>query len=127
MGKPIELIWTDPQGVIIEGPGVEYENQASGVLCSHPRATGVFVPLPGWAINALGCTPDCCADATPADADAVDEILAAHDSENRVMGLTRLRADRERLEEATEAWFPVTGWIFGVEVKRGILTWENCD
>ena len=48
----IDLCWLDRTGVIILcKSGVIYTNQTGGIMCDHPEAEGVYVPLPDMKLQ----------------------------------------------------------------------------
>jgi hypothetical protein len=135
--KPIiSLNEFDGLGLIVNFPsGVIYTNQVAGYACLHPKAEGVFVPLPvdagrsgiyslqqhfrgGW--RPIGVS----------DADIVDGILKRN-------GYSYLEVNRSKLGESYEAWINVLigrasegGWpspAEGFEGRTGVLTWQNSD
>lgn len=124
-------------GLIITRPsGVLYENQAEGYACSHPRAEGVFLPLPvrPGASELWGLQQHFTGKWGPIDegsARTVDRILLRN-------GHKYLKVNRARLAESYEAWIHVLidepeissiagGVIEGFGKCEGILTWPNSD
>jgi hypothetical protein len=138
LSKPmIDLSYYHGLGLIIPFPsGVIYQNQADGLLCTHPQVEGVFVPLSVksgvvelWALQQhfRGATV-----INQDSAEVVDSIL-------RRYGHVYLKVNSTRLAESFEAWFhvvvdeaqrpelPLALPISGFGKCEGILTWPNSD
>ena len=97
--------------IVLAADGREYSNQTGGVLCDHPVATGVWVPL---AVPSR--IKEVCYDSTYPDRetlDTVDHILAVF--------IPGARVDRDAPNQ--EAWVH----LLLPQGGRAILTWENSD
>jgi hypothetical protein len=100
-----------PFGVILLcKSGKWYTNQTDGIMCSHPRAEGIYVqlPIPEYGWPHLGCD---------GDGGEPEDVTAALDA----CGLP-FEADRWRWDLAEEAWWPIRAGRNG-----GILVTWNCD
>lgn len=113
--------------------GFKYSNQASGMLCAHPEAEGVFVPMPSEdavPVPHVGCSGF---GLNEAEATELDSYFASLDE--RRSGY-RITVDREKLAESAEAWvwvkcvphgdFAAFHPLAGYE-GTAVFTWENCD
>ncbi len=115
-------------GLIILYPsGVVYTNQTGGLLCTHPSAEGVFMPIgtPDQARTLARFFAGASTTIGDAQRRHVDRTLDDN-AETRI-----LRVDPAEMDRSHEAWIYVTiasqpGRLvsFGT---HGILTWQNSD
>ena len=135
--QPVVFLYDyDGPALVLACPsGVRYRNQAAGHACWKFEIEGVLVPLPlpeaRVALRAFEDHFDGGWDTLePADADALDRILA-----DAQCGF--ITVDRTRLHESYEAWVHVTVSVLdpdrrhelfdGLAADRAVLTWENSD
>jgi hypothetical protein len=107
--------------ILLCDSGVSWETQAGGTACRHPKAEGIFIPLPLPAMPHVGCWGGF----DPGDDEKIVESL---------VGLP-LVLDRDRWSDGMEAWIPVivsesdhdyvdlTSFVG----MKGWLVYENCD
>lgn len=138
----INLYQFDGIGLIISyHTGVLYSNQTGGYACLSPKFEGAFVPLNDSLVNQQDRLEKYftgskwkghCYDKIDVEtADFVDEILTSS------YLTSRLRVNREKLNESHEAWIHVIishddrdkdlQEFFGFASVVGVLTWQNSD
>lgn len=124
--------------IILKSTGIFWENQTGGTLCSHPKAEGIFIPLPGhWKPD-----PDPLLDYSGEyNPEEVKKFLSSSESLSSVFSpinnnyrlVSNIMEESLRLEEA---WVPVTinncflfeSGVLGPFVGNvGILTYANSD
>lgn len=123
----IELWNYSGVGLIILYPsGVTYSNQTAGIMCAHPTAEGVYMPLS----NDQRLANQFMTVGQPFDKDDIAYLIDYLASSDDTSFLT---IDDTRLGESHEAWLYVNigkpRWpvLIGFEGYKGILTWENSD
>ena len=123
--------------ILLAQTGVFYTTQAEGMACSHPKAEGVFVPIPVkpgaqeiWVLQQ--CFRGELGPISKDSAEIVDRTFKRN-------GHVYLKVNRARLNESYEAWIhvlvddsqkpelPLTLPISGFGKCEGILTWPNSD
>ncbi|WP_144394238.1 DUF6210 family protein [Pleionea sediminis] len=151
--KPlINLSGTGGLGVIIQlNSGLVYTNQTGGVNCLYPTIEGCYLPIVDEYIDQEKMLIDyftgpkhqgfCFDGIDEKDAIEIDRILA-------LSFISKIfKVDRANLKNSHEAWIYVeigshperfpklpAEWtpdmgsvIYGINGKKGILTWENSD
>jgi hypothetical protein len=137
-------LWDIPNEIMLLvgcSSAVRYRNQVGGVVCASEEIEGVLSPLDlsERAIERI-CElpyPNGAQGISVEIADTIDMILKSEPC------ATFLKVDRDRLEDAWEAWVYVVidapedsdparstdyfGPIFGFGSCKGVLTWQNSD
>lgn len=142
-------VFIDPDGthgdyvyvIVLARTGVEYGAQCEGVCTSERWAEGYLVPVQGLAVDAHdrvnwselydafnrgGCAHN------RADFSAREHIGLLRSAVRKIPFWTSslggddergaLDVDESRIDEAVEAWLPVT-----TPAGPGVLVWPNCD
>jgi len=139
MTKPVIEIMPDSDQtylIYLCDSGVEYSAQTGGVLCDHPTAEGVLIPLFNEHYGLLDLTEFCCLGGEPAyNTEQVNRAIAHAQFEVR-FGY-KMTVDELSLHPIEEAWIPVNlekvgeGFLDCFENFpdrfQGILVYQNCD